>query len=79
MQAHTHTHTHTHMRAHTHTRTHSQYTPFNPAMDHDHVLNDLRWNLVRGVRMHAFTRARPMLHSTHPSVRPGNTWRPPCV
>ncbi len=24
-----------------------QYTPFNAAMDHDLVLNDLRWNLVR--------------------------------
>lgn len=35
-----------------------QYTPFNPAMDHDQVLNDLKWNLARPQAMEAIMRVR---------------------
>jgi len=35
-----------------------QYTPFNAAMDHDLVLNDLKWNLLRPQGMEAVMRVR---------------------
>ncbi|GAX84456.1 hypothetical protein CEUSTIGMA_g11876.t1 [Chlamydomonas eustigma] len=35
-----------------------QYTPFNPALDHDQVLNDLKWNLVRPQGLEAVMRVR---------------------
>jgi len=35
-----------------------QYTPFNPALDHDQVLNDLKWNLVRPQGSEAVMRVR---------------------
>ncbi|KAL6760997.1 hypothetical protein V8C86DRAFT_991602 [Haematococcus lacustris] len=35
-----------------------QYTPFNPVLDHDQVLNDLKWNLSRPQGMEAVMRLR---------------------
>lgn len=35
-----------------------QYTPFNPALDHDQVLNDLKWNVARPQGMEAVMRVR---------------------
>ena len=35
-----------------------QYTPFNPALDHDQVLNDLKWNVLRPQGMEAVMRVR---------------------
>jgi len=35
-----------------------QYTPFNPVLDHDQVLNDLKWNVVRPQGLEAVMRLR---------------------
>ncbi|KAG1679938.1 hypothetical protein FOA52_007002 [Chlamydomonas sp. UWO 241] len=35
-----------------------QYTPFSPALDHDQVLNDLKWNVVRPQGNEAVMRVR---------------------
>ena len=35
-----------------------QYTPFNPQLDHDQVLNDLKWNLIRPQGMEGVMRVR---------------------
>ena len=35
-----------------------QYTPFNPQLDHDQILNDLKWNLIRPQGMEGVMRVR---------------------